>query len=312
MSSKKKDLETLRSNYEASRKAFKEAEDERIEEFAKMISDLSDEAYSCRLDEHFDSLIEAINYDDYIRDDGPEQYDIRKENILELKSMMATFSEENEALGLPEFLENIALYSDLDDMEETDDCVVLMTIHSAKGLEFDNVFLPAMEESIFPSRQTLFNPTELEEERRLAYVAVTRARKRLIITCSGGRMLFGNTMINKVSRFVDEIPNELINRTDMTVKRDNLDRPYYHKPTVKGTNPYQIYSSDLLKKPATKQTSEPLKLDYQVGDRVMHKAFGEGVVISLMPMASDMLVEVAFDKVGTKKIMAKFAKLEKI
>lgn len=283
-----------------------------LESFAKMISELKEIADSGDLGALFDELVDKTNYDAYINEDGPEQYEVRRENILELKSMMTSFTEENVNLGLAEFLENIALYTDLDEMNENDDCVVLMTIHSAKGLEFDNVFLPAMEEGIFPSRQSIFNANDIEEERRLAYVAVTRAKKRLYITCCGRRMLFGNTMSNPVSRFVEEIPSTLMNKTDMTARRaESISGGYFSRPQSKTGSSSARYTSDLLRRPE-KVSDEQVSLDYTVGDTVNHRAFGRGMVISLTPMANDMLVEVVFEKVGTKKIMAKFAKLEKV
>ncbi len=290
--------------------------------FAETIENLTDIAEKGDLGYLFDALVEAIDYDSYMREDGEEQYEVRKENIYELKSMMTTFNQENEGLGLSEFLENIALYTDLDEMSDEDDCVVLMTIHSAKGLEFDNVFLPAMEEGIFPSRQSITNISDIEEERRLAYVAVTRAKKRLYITSAGRRMLFGNTMSNPVSRFSEEIPKELVNKTDKTIKSDigryvngyssdYSSGNYYNYKTKQSGTTSARYTSDLLKKPKTTENTAAPSLNYSVGDTVVHRNFGKGTVLSIKPTANDAFVEVAFEKLGTKLLMANHARLEK-
>lgn len=276
-------------------------------EFYKIISDLS-EMKDGNLGLLFDALVEATGYEDYLKEEGLEQYRVRMENILELKTMMSTFSEENPQMGLQEFLENISLYTDLDEYSEDDDCVVLMTVHSAKGLEFDRVFIPALEESIFPAIQSV-TENDIEEERRLAYVAVTRAKKKLYLTAASRRMIFGSTMINRLSRFLEEIPEELLDIDDRTRR---IETGFYaSKTSVDSYRPAagtEKYRSELQRK----EPAADVEITYSVGDMVSHKKFGEGMVISMTPMANDVLVEVAFTSVGTKKIMAKFARLEKI
>ena len=279
-----------------------------FEEFYRIISNLS-EMKDGDLGELFDSLIEATGYEEYLKEEGTAQYEVRMENILELKSMMTAFSKENPEMGLQEFLENIALYTDLDEFSDEDDCVVLMTVHSAKGLEFDTVFIPALEEGIFPSRQSVFSQSDIEEERRLAYVAVTRAKRKLYLTCSARRMLFGSTMSNPISRFIEEIPEYLLEKDDRTRRFDSGFAS--SKIAVSPKRGFaEKYASDITRKPAA--PSAPTEINYTVGDTVSHRAFGNGIVISMEPMATDTLVEVAFEKVGTKKIMANFAKLQKI
>lgn len=276
-----------------------------LEEFYKVISDLA-EMKEDDLGVLFDVLIEATGYEEYLKEEGQAAYETRMENILELKSMMAAFSKENPEMGLQEFLENIALYTDLDEFSEEDDCVILMTIHSAKGLEFERVFIPALEEGVFPSRQAMFSQSDIEEERRLAYVALTRAKKKLYLTHSARRMLFGNTMSNPVSRFLEEIPEELLEKEDKTRRFESSFS--VQKPITPKSVNTEKYVSEITRKPNVTQA----EINYTVGDMVSHRAFGNGIVISMEPMSNDTLVEVAFDKVGTKKIMANFAKLQKI
>ena len=200
--------------------------------------------------------------------------------------------------------------SDVDKYDETANAVVLMTIHSAKGLEFPVVFLPGMEENIFPSFQTVLNPEEIEEERRLAYVAITRAKRRIIITRVRDRMLNGRTGSNELSRFVREIPEELCDREDELPDDDEQrqlrQRPPKMKPVNHFVNETAKPSPALAKKKAG--SAEPLK----AGDTVKHVTFGIGVVLTVKPMGGDTLYEIAFDKVGTKKLMATYARLTKL
>ena len=196
--------------------------------------------------------------------------------------------------SLSGFLEEAALVSDIDKYDENADAVTLMTIHSSKGLEFPVVFLPGMEEGIFPGQQSIGSPTEIEEERRLAYVAITRAKKSLIITHTKERMLYGSTQRNPVSRFVKEIDKECL---DIQAQRPQAI-----------SAPQQRYNySDSLKKP------EPTKVvPFEIGDHVKHFTFGEGYVLKVTPMSGDYMYEIAFDNVGTKKLMATYvAKLMK-
>ena len=188
-----------------------------------------------------------------------------------------------------------------------------MTVHSAKGLEFPVVFLPGMEENIFPGMASVYVPSEVEEERRLAYVAITRAKEELYIFHAESRMIFGMTNRNRVSRFVEEIPETLVEHTR---SRDYSARPV-SMPSFGGAKPFGeapkaksvAEAGGFTPKPRVKPAPAGT---YRVGDTVLHKAFGTGLIVSATPMANDTLLEVAFDKVGTKKLFANFARLTKV
>lgn len=210
--------------------------------------------------------------------------------------------------ALEGFMEETSLVADVDRYDETADAVVLMTAHSAKGLEFPYVFLPGMEEGLFPSMQSITSTNaEIEEERRLAYVAITRAKRELYIVHTNQRMLYGRTQFNPESRFLKEIPEELIQR-----ERSPYDKP--KKPLYSyGESAYRpVYDTLTINTAPQKPQSSSAKDVLSVGDRVFHANFGEGDVISVKRMGADWLYEVVFDKVGTKKLMATYAKLKKI
>lgn len=269
---------------------------------AKMFDDLKKCSESLPLDEFFDFLLERTGYMEYMKSLGDEGLS-RIENIEELKSTIAAYMNENEEPSLGGFLEEISLYTDLDKMDAETDAVVMMTVHSAKGLEFNNVFSVGMEDGIFPGLRSINSDQEIEEERRLAYVAITRAKKRLYICSAAQRMLFGSTQRNVVSRFVREIGTELIEKHDNTIIA-NTD-----KPPVSSVNSISL-EQQLAKNKASKNNF--VNNDFAVGDRVRHNIFGEGTILTVRKMANDALLEIAFDKVGTKKIMAAYAKIQKI
>ena len=255
------------------------------------------------LDMLADDVMAMTGYEDMLKVQGDEGA-ARLENINELKSGMIRFMEENEEHSLSDYLENIALITDLDNYDQGEDRVVLMTMHGAKGLEFTNVFLVGAEENIFPSYRSQLDTTEIEEERRLAYVAITRAKKRLFITHTRQRLLYGSTQRNRVSRFVQEIPDELLDFTDHTrhTAPTSIQRPVR-------VGYLQQESRQAQEKPAARPTAVQ---SFSAGDRVSHRVFGEGTVINVKPMGNDHLLEIAFDEKGTKKIMANFAKVEKV
>ena len=246
-------------------------------------------------------ILEKTKYLDYLSED-PETYDDRVNNIKELSSMLIKYQEETDEPDLSDFLEDVALITDIDSYNEDEDSVVLMTLHSAKGLEFPVVFIPGMEEGIFPGNQSIYSEEELEEERRLAYVGITRAKEKLYLVNAQQRMLYGTTSRNMPSRFLREIP--------MSVTEDVSTRAY---KSPAGKIPQRTMSSQSAHKfgqagnAAAKPTAQ-----YKVGDTVLHKSFGTGTILSLQPMGNDTLMEVAFDKAGTKKMMANFARLEKV
>lgn len=272
--------------------------------FVEMIEELANEELTFGLDELLDDLMEATGYRISLTAQGVEGR-VRLENIEELKSNLVKYMEENPQGDLSGFLEEVSLFTDLDNLNASDDKVILMTIHSAKGLEFPVVFIMGMEEGIFPSYNSMQSESEIEEERRLAYVGITRAKEKLILTNAGQRMIFGNTNRNLPSRFLKELPEENIEVIDNT--RTVYRQPQQVRPTeTTRTIRPEVESVGMSGKPPQ------ATLDFAAGDTVMHKVFGKGMVLSLTPMGNDTLVEVAFDKVGTKKIMANFAKLTKL
>ena len=274
-------------------------------------------------------VIRLSGYEAYLKTLGDEGI-TRAENVQELVNTMSKFSEENEGATLSEFLEEVSLMTDIDNYDPDADSVVMMTIHSAKGLEFNRVFLVGMEEGIFPGIMSIGDEREIQEERRLAYVGVTRAKKKLFLTNCVKRMMYGKTQRHTTSRFVKEIPDmykEFVDNCKMEFgsswQNSFLDDYSRSNKNFSSSNSYftsSFGSSKSKNEPMFKTSavapSKPAAstggLGYKVGDSVSHRVFGQGVVISLTPMANDTLVEVAFDKVGTKKIMANFAKLTKI
>ena len=265
------------------------------------------------LGELYDELVERIDYLNFLKTDDPESAEDRAANVQELASNLRRFEEENSEGTLSDFLEEVSLITDIDNYDNNADSVVLMTVHSAKGLEFPVVFLPGMEENIFPGMASVYVPSEVEEERRLAYVAITRAKEELYIFYAESRMIFGMTNRNRVSRFVEEIPETLVEHTR---SRDYSARPV-SMPSFGGAKPFGeapktksvAEAGGFTPKPRVKPAPAGT---YRVGDTVLHKAFGTGLIVSATPMANDTLLEVAFDKVGTKKLFANFARLTKV
>lgn len=265
------------------------------------------------LGELYDELVERIDYLNFLKTDDPESAEDRAANVQELASNLRRFEEENPEGTLSDFLEEVSLITDIDNYDNNADSVVLMTVHSAKGLEFPVVFLPGMEENIFPGMASAYVPSEVEEERRLAYVAITRAKEELYIFHAESRMIFGMTNRNRVSRFVEEIPETLIEHTR---SRDYSARPV-SMPSFGGAKPFGeapktksvAEAGGFTPKPRVKPAPAGT---YRVGDTVLHKAFGTGLIVSATPIANDTLLEVAFDKVGTKKLFANFARLTKV
>ena len=282
----------------------------KLMEFTAMIRSLMDAADDpeCSLEELYQLVLEKTDYLTYLKTDSEmsQTAEERIENINELSSNLIQYEEVNEDATLSGFLEEVSLMTDLDQLDDNSDVVVMMTIHAAKGLEFPIVFLPGFEEGVFPGMQTMYDPEEVEEERRLAYVAITRAKEELCILNAESRMIFGSTSRNKPSRFLNEIPDEL---TEVTRSRTFI------KPASGSGN---IPTEPLSKTAAAARTfgqgaiGQKAAAKYLPGDRVKHKAFGEGMILSVTPMGNDTLLEVAFEKEGTKKIMANFARLQKL
>ena len=257
----------------------------------------------------YDMILEKTEYIDALKAEK-EESESRIENINELASNIIKYEEDNgENASLSGFLEEVSLMTDIDNYDGDADTVVMMTMHSAKGLEFPVVFLPGFEEGIFPGVQSMYNPSELEEERRLAYVGITRAKQRLYILNADSRMIYGSTNRNKQSRFAIEIPPELVERTrakDWKKPEPGVEMPKSaYESRQKSTFSSKSFGQIPSQKP---QSCERLS----EGDRVGHKVFGNGVVMSATPMGNDVLLEILFDGVGTKKLMSNFARLQKI
>ena len=291
----------------------------RMREFAGMIRDLQETKLGCA--ELYDLVLEKSGYLRMLEESKDPKDQSRIENVRELKTSMLGFENETGDSSLQAYLENIALYTDLDDMDRSEDSVVLMTIHSAKGLEFPVVYVVGMEEGIFPGIRAIGEADEMEEERRLCYVAFTRAKKKLVLTHARQRMLFGRTTANRVSRFLEE--SELVSGREESERRSAVrsgdweDFPGetrgdpWRKASVQpasGRKSEGRSSFPLRRKPETSlgDASAPI-LQLRVGQAVTHKAFGKGTVTKMTPMGGDHLIEIQFESVGSKKLMLKTA-----
>ena len=269
-----------------------------------MFDALTEAAETLPLDEFFDLLLEKTGYKAMLTAMGDEGV-TKLENVEELKSTLLTYMEGAEEPTLSGFLEEISLYTDQDRNEEADDAVTLMTIHSAKGLEYDTVFLIGMEDGIFPGVRSMESEESLEEERRLAYVAITRAKRQLYLVSAAQRMLFGTTNRNLTSRFLKEIDPELIEKHDNTVSARNVKEPAV-------TVVHSISLQQQLAKQKSQAGTGEQSVHYAQGDRIHHNIFGDGTILTVREMANDALLEIEFDKVGKKKLMANFAKIKKL
>ena len=296
-----------------------------LQPFVDLINDLTAKVDTMSLPDLFDEVMEKSGYLPTLRLAGEAEID-RIENIAALKSNIVEYVNNQEELGeiptLPGFLEEYALVADVDKYDTEADAVVLMTIHSAKGLEFPIVFLPGMEDGIFPGIQNILGASEdMEEERRLAYVAITRAKRQIFISHAKTRIWYGQTVANPLSRFVGEIPDELIRREDMTAPSlyGSMGASYgtgasgYDTAPRRATRPAvtdRITVGKAANAPAAGVREAVNALS--PGDRVLHSGFGEGEILSIKPMGADKLIEVMFDTVGTKKLMGTYAKLKKL
>ncbi|MCR4771128.1 MAG: UvrD-helicase domain-containing protein [Oscillospiraceae bacterium] len=285
----------------------------KIKAFTDMIEELR-AAKTDTLDELYDRLVRLSGYMTMLEAKETQENITRAENISELKTNIISFVRERGGVcTLADFLDEMALYSDTDSMDG-DDCVALMTIHSAKGLEFPNVFIVGAEDGIFPGLKAIGEQDEIEEERRLCYVAITRAKRRLWITNARQRMLFGRTQSNTVSRFIKDIPDELLDKrgaAQTSYSYSAPDKPYASARTENRARYMGGYSSggarpEYSVKSRTAPSAPrpaPISLDYKAGESVIHKAFGKGMILSAKKMGPDMVVEIAFEKEGTKKLM---------
>jgi DNA helicase-2/ATP-dependent DNA helicase PcrA len=275
-----------------------------LEKFAALIEGLTALLPVMSLDDFVNEVLDRSGYRQMLIDGGEPEKE-RLENLEEFISGVIEYMKEAETPSLVEFLQINTLVADVDRYDDAADAVVLMTIHSAKGLEFPQVFLPGFEEGIFPGMASIMaGPAEIEEERRLAYVAITRAKNELCILHAKSRLLYGRTSANPSSRFLSEIPEELLSMPKPA--RPQYGGGGYYRPEVQRTG-----AADRIS--VGKATPPPRPTEtFAAGDRVRHALFGDGLILSVKKIAADTLYEIAFDTKGTKKLMATYAKLQKI
>ena len=325
-------------------------------EFIDVIEELRGKQDKILISELVKETLNKTGYTKALKDENTIEAESRIQNLDEFLTVAMEFEEESADNTLQEFLENMTLTTDLDNMQEEEDSVILMTLHSAKGLEFETVFLVGMEEGIFPGYKSIGEPQELEEERRLFYVGITRAKRFLFLTCAKRRTIFGSTSYNPISRFVKEIPEELLegheeafstkrdnfedsgykweygfgkNTPDSKVKTYNIDSYkipvgtvakggnsilsegsslYGAQSSEKDTNKFAFRTAESFLKSLNKKDVDVTQ--YEPGQRIYHKKFGEGTITKVEPEGDDMKVEISFDKSGNKRLMAKYAGLE--
>ncbi len=283
---------------------------EKLKGFSRMMNELSQMTQTAGLEDLYDALLEKTGYARLLEEAHTEDSLNRLENVRELKSFIATHVRQTEDNSLAGFLDEVSLYTDLQNVDLDENTVTMMTIHSAKGLEFPTVFIAGMEEGIFPSLQAIGEQEQMEEERRLAYVAITRAKRRLYITSARQRMVFGQTAPHRVSRFVDEIPPEHIDRPYQPLKNSYFefdDVPQTNERTFGQTPRRSSERTPGRKTIAPPRPQATLSMDYKVGDRVVHNAFKSGVIQKMTPMGGDFLVEIEFENTGMKRLMLKAA-----
>ena len=312
-------------------------------EFVNAIEELRAKKEDIKISDLIKETLKKSGYTQALENENTIEAENRIENLDEFLTVAIEFEDESADNKLSDFLEGITLSSDIDNMEEAEETVTLMTLHSAKGLEFPVVFLVGMEEGIFPGYKSIGEPKELEEERRLCYVGITRAKEHLFLTCSKQRTIFGSTSCNQVSRFLREIPSDLLDGYDDALgekqennsnifgdskyswtygSKDNGNIKTYkidkNEPKVAAassstnSNGFMFRTAESFLNNLTKKSSGA-NVDlskYKEGVRIYHKKFGEGVISNVEPEGDDLKVDIQFDKVGHKRLMAKFANLE--
>ena len=278
----------------------------RLRQFAALMDELRAASKLMPPDELYDLVIERTGYVKALEEKDTQENTARIENVQELKTNIVNYLKEEPEGSLAGFLDEVALYTDIDNYDREADCVTMMTMHAAKGLEFPTVFVVGCEEGIFPGLRAIGEPGEMEEERRLCYVALTRAKKHLYLTCARQRMLFGRTTANRIARFVEEIPEDDI------VKR-GVTRGYsYSEPTAQQREYQQFVErrpqkTHFVSAPARTASRPAAKPDFALGDHVQHRAFGSGVITKVSPMGGDALLEIQFESAGLKRLMLRAA-----
>ncbi len=278
----------------------------KLKNFAQLILGLKKKSEEMSLPEFYDAVMAETGYITMLDAKDTLENRARKENVQELKSSIISYVEQAETPSLRGFLEEVSLYTDIEKYDQNADAAVMMTMHSAKGLEFPNVFLVGMEDGLFPGMRVFTDPEEMEEERRLCYVAITRAKQNLYLSHAKQRMLYGRTSFNRVSRFVGEIPEECLSQK----KKQSSGSTYgtsFGGSLSTGRSYGDRTSSYSQKSSTPKPSTVGPMLELMKGDVVVHTAFGEGMVVSILKMNGDALLEIAFDNVGTKRLMLKAA-----
>lgn len=300
-------------------------------QFIEIIEELRSTKDQLTISELIKQTLNKTGYTKALETENTIEAQNRIENLEEFLTVAIEFESQAAENTLSEFLEGITLSSDIDNLEEEQDSITLMTLHSAKGLEFPVVFLVGMEEGIFPGYKSIGEPKELEEERRLCYVGITRAKNNLYLTCAKRRTIFGSTSCNQVSRFVKEIPNDLIDGAEELENKleNNFEDSTYNwtyknqaskittyntepqKPSKNNTETFKFRTAESFLNSITKQKQNNVDLpNYKAGMRIYHKKFGEGTINYVEQEADDLKVDINFDKAGHKRLMAKFAGLE--
>lgn len=311
-------------------------------EFINIMEELKNQKDKLNISELIKITLKKSGYTQALQDEKTIEAENRIENLNEFLTVAMEFEEQFAENTLSEFLEGITLSSDIDNLEEEEEAVTLMTLHSAKGLEFPVVFLVGMEEGIFPGYKSISEPQELEEERRLCYVGITRAKENLFLTCSKQRTIFGSTSYNQTSRFLKEIPEELLegyeeafgqNHKEQVFKDSSYSWSYGNKENgniktykinekepvmvasnkTSQNNTFMFKTAENFLNSLSKKTNNKVDLSqYKSGVKVFHKKFGEGIISRVEPEGTDLKVDINFDKVGHKRLMAKYANLEVI
>jgi len=286
----------------------------KIKPFVNLINTMKHNLESMNISEVLQEIIDNTEYVDLLKDEGEEEAAARLENIDELLNKIVTYEESTDTPDLNEFLEEVALVADIDSLDEDTDRVILMTLHSAKGLEFENVYIVGMEDGLFPSYMTITSDDEMEieEERRLCYVGITRAMRHLTLTCARQRMVHGEAQYNRPSIFLKEIPEELFDSSVGVNLKNSIKTGASREPSpyVKARAAFKSKVFE-MRTPKQFEVKKSGGLEYGVGDRVSHIKFGEGTVLSITEGGRDYEVSVEFDKVGVKRMFASFAKLKK-
>ena len=266
---------------------------QKLMNFTVLIEECAELVQTLPLPDFYEELLIRTGYVKMLEEKDEVENRTRLENVRELKSSIVNYVANTDAPTLAGFLEEIALYTDIEQYDQDADAVVMMTMHSAKGLEFPNVYIVGAEEGLFPGMRSIGDPEEMEEERRLCYVAITRAKKHLTLTCAKQRMLYGRTSVNRPSRFISEIPPELLTgkKSEPPRRFDQKQQPQPRAPRA-WTDSFQ-----------TRKTQAALP-DFRKGDMVVHDTFGRGMILSVLKMGNDAMLEIAFDQVGTKRLMA--------